>query len=448
MSFKKRIIFFVVGIGLSLLTYSLVFAEQANAQTPAENERILAAVKDWVVGRYDSSEQYQRDIDTGASDTQQHRLMYQLFAPIDASFADGVLVYQQSSMDGSEDPDWITRRGLLQFYVNSETGQVHQRELDFKDSENVFNVHRDPEFLAGLTLEDFTWRENCDFKLTMSEDGLSVSGPMDFGPCRMEMPSGGVMTADDKIHITPDEFWFLGRYLDEDGAVVWGTESDEMNKLKRVGDIDESSAVLVFGGTRNTGLEIIKILAARGDSVTAFVRPTSDVSALNDLGVTLFEGDALDADSVRAAFDAESYGAVISSLGSTRGDSPVDDVGTINVAEAAKATGVDRILMVSSIGAGESKGALPFYVRWILGSALERKTTAENHLMASGLDYTIIRPGGLGEGPASETGQLIEGSEIFAFGQISRAEVARLLVEAFDDPDTERKVYHAIEAAD
>ncbi|MBT6959761.1 MAG: hypothetical protein HOA00_01335, partial [Rhodospirillaceae bacterium] len=186
MSFKKRIIFFVVGIGLSLLTYSLVFAEQANAQTPAENERILAAVKDWVVGRYDSSEQYQRDIDTGASDTQQHRLMYQLFAPIDASFADGVLVYQQSSMDGSEDPDWITRRGLLQFYVNSETGQVHQRELDFKDSENVFNVHRDPEFLAGLTLEDFTWRENCDFKLTMSEDGLSVSGPMDFGPCRME----------------------------------------------------------------------------------------------------------------------------------------------------------------------------------------------------------------------------------------------------------------------
>lgn len=446
MSFKKRIIFFVVGIGLSLLTYNLVFAAQAQAQTPAENERILAAVKEWVVGRYDSSEQYQRDIDMEASDTEQHRLMYQLFAPVDASFADGVLVYQQSSMDGSEDPDWITRRGLLQFYVNSETGQVHQRELDFKDSENVFNAHRDPEFLAGLTLEDFTWREHCDFKLTMSEDGSSISGPMDFGPCRMEMPSGGEMIADDKIHITADEYWFLGRYVDEDGAVVWGTESDELNKLKRVGDLDdnESSNVLVFGGTRNTGLEIIKILAARGDSVTAFVRPTSDVSALNELGVTLFEGDALDADSVKAAFEAGNYGAVISSLGSTRGDSPVDDVGTINVAEAAKATGVDRILMVSSIGAGESSDALPFYVRWILGSALERKTTAETHLMASGLDYTIIRPGGLGDGPASETGQLIEGSEAFVFGQIPRAEVARLLVEAFDDPDTEGKIYHAI----
>ncbi|MGB1876284.1 MAG: CpcT/CpeT family chromophore lyase [Rhodospirillaceae bacterium] len=450
MSLKKRIIFFVVGIGVSFLTYSLVFGNEARAQTPVENERILAAVNEWVSGRYDSSEQYQRDIDMGVADHLQHRLMYQLFAPVDVSFADGVLVYQQSSMDGSEDPDWITRRGLLQFYVNAETGQVHQRELDFKDADNVFNVHRDPEFLAGLTLEDFTWRESCDFKLTMSADGQSISGPMDFGPCRMEMPGGGEMVAEDEIHITSDEYWFLGRYLDNDGAVVWGTESDELNKLKRVSGIDdeESAAVLVFGGTRATGLEIIKILAARGQPVTAFVRPTSDVSALEELGVTVFVGDALEADSVLAAFESDNFGSVISSLGSTRGDSPVDDVGTINVAEAAKATGVDRILMVSSIGAGDSRDALPFYVRWILGSALERKTTAEDHLIASGLDYTIIRPGGLGTGPATETGFLVEGSERFEFGQIPRAEVARLLIQAFDDPDAERKIYHAIEAAD
>ncbi|MDG2242133.1 MAG: CpcT/CpeT family chromophore lyase [Rhodospirillaceae bacterium] len=450
MSFKKRIIFFIIGVGLPFLTYSLFYGIESNAQTPVENDRILVAVKEWISGRYDSSDQYQRDIDMGVADHLQHRLMYQLFAPVDVSFAEGVLVYQQSSMDGSEDPDWITRRGLLQFYVNEETGQVHQRELDFKDADNVFNVHRDPEFLAGLTLEDFTWRENCDFKLTMSPDGQSISGPMDLGMCRMEMPGGGEMVAEDKIHITPDEYWFLGRYLDKDGAVVWGTESDELNKLKRVSSIEDkdSSNVLVFGGTRATGLEIIKLLAARGQPVTAFVRPTSDVSALEELGVTMFVGDALQADSVMAAFESDYFGSVISSLGSTRGDSPVDDIGTINVAEAAKATGVDRILMVSSIGAGDSKDALPFYVRWILGSALERKTTAESHLIASGLDYTIIRPGGLGTGPATETGFLVEGSERFEFGQIPRAEVARLLIEAFDDPDTERKIYHAIEAAD
>jgi uncharacterized protein YbjT (DUF2867 family) len=454
-SLINRIIFFVVGIGVLFLTHSLVFNTETRAQqameTISENDRILTAVKTWVRGRYDSSEQYERDLQNDVPETEQHRLMHQLFVPVEVSFTDGVLIYQQSSMDGTEDPDWITRRGLLQFYVNPETGMVQQRELDFKNSENVFNVHRKPELLASLTLDDFTWRENCDFKLSMSADGMTVSGPMDFGACRMENPgSGEDMIAEDKIHITPDEYWFLGRYVDKDGAVVWGTESDEMNKLKRVGDVDAkgSQGVLVFGGNRATGLEIIKILMERGDDVTAFVRASSDISELEKLGVELFVGDALDATSVRSAFDLGNYRAVISSLGGRRGDSPVDDIGTINLAEAAVATGVDRLFMVSSIGAGDSKDALPFYVRWILGSTLERKTTAENHLMASDLDYTIVRPSGLGDGPATNTGILIEGSDHFEFGQIPRGEVARLLVEAFDNPDTIRKVYHAIAVSD
>ena len=205
---------------------------------------------------------------------------------------------------------------------------------------------------------------------------------------------------------------------------------------------DSPQGVLVFGGTRRTGLEVIKILVDRGEEVTAFVRETSDLSQLEPLGVTFFVGDALDSDSVKAAFDSGSYRAVISSLGGGR-DSQVDDVGTINVAEGAKATGVERILMVSSIGAGESRSAIPFFVRWILGPALERKTTAENHLADSGLNYTIIRPGGLGDGPATGTGVLDDNQQSFEWGRIPRAEVARLLVQAFDDPGSANKIYHA-----
>lgn len=239
MSFKKRILFFIVGIGLAVLTFNFVFAASSAAQSESENQRILNAVADWVNGQYDSAEQVERDIEIGVAEAQQHRLMHQVFAPVDVPFLDGVVIYQQSSIDGSEDPDWIIRRGLLHFYVSPETGQVHQRELSFKEEEKFFNVHRNPEQLTGLSLNDMTWRTNCDFKLIMESDGQAVSGPMDFGPCRMENPgSGEDMVAEDKIRITPDEYWFLGRYLDKDGNVVWGTESDEMNKLKRVSTLE------------------------------------------------------------------------------------------------------------------------------------------------------------------------------------------------------------------
>lgn len=240
MSFKKRILFFIVGVALAVLTFNFVFAAPVRAESEAENQRILDAVANWVHGRYDNAEQVERDIASGVPETQQHRLMHQVFAPVDVPFLDGVVVYQQSSIDGSEDPDWIIRRGLLHFFVSPETGKVHQRELSFKEEEKFVNVHRTPSQLDGLTLEDLTWRTNCDFKLSWESGGNAVSGPMDFGPCRMENPgSGEDMIADDKIRITPDEYWFLGRYVDRDGNIVWGTESDEMNQLNRVATLDD-----------------------------------------------------------------------------------------------------------------------------------------------------------------------------------------------------------------
>ena len=54
-----------------------------------------------------------------------------------------------------------------------------------------------------------------------------------------------------------------------------------------------TAAYLVFGASQRTGLEVAKILAARGDRVTAFVRPTSDRSGLEPLGVDLAVGDPI-----------------------------------------------------------------------------------------------------------------------------------------------------------
>ncbi len=200
--------------------------------------------------------------------------------------------------------------------------------------------------------------------------------------------------------------------------------------------------VMLFGGTRGVGLEIAKILVDRGDTVTALVRPTSDRSGLAPLGVTFAVGDALDENSVRAVFSGQSYDSVISSLGAARGESnAVDDVGMKNVIDAAKAAGVSRVVMVSAVGVGNSKGAVPPNVYQILEPGLVAKDKGETYLRVSGLTYTIVRPGGLDNGPATNTFALIEDPS-GPFERVDRAEVARLTVKALDDDGTIGKTYH------
>lgn len=200
--------------------------------------------------------------------------------------------------------------------------------------------------------------------------------------------------------------------------------------------------ILVFGGTRGVGLETVRILVERGDSVTAFVRATSNREGLEPLGVTFAVGDALDADSVNAVFAGKNFDAVISSLGAARGETnAVDEFGTTNLANAALAHGVKRFVMVSAVGVGTSKNAIPERVYKILEPGLVSKKIGEDYLMGSGLDATVVRPGGLGDGPATNDFALIE-DPTGPFDRVDRAEVARLTVIALDDDSTIGKTYH------
>jgi len=208
----------------------------------------------------------------------------------------------------------------------------------------------------------------------------------------------------------------------------------------------QTDSYIVFGGTGGTGLEIVKLLVENGNEVTAFVRPTSDRSRFETLPVSFVVGDALDAASVSRAISSKPFAAVISSLGSPfLSDHRVDSDGNINVIEGSKLAGIERILMVSSIGAGDSRDAIPGVLRTILGGGLDAKTIAEDHMKTSGLDWTIIRPGNLGDGPATGTARLINDPSAFKAGTVPRAEVARLLVSAIKDPATAEKAFNIIQ---
>ncbi|MDH3739837.1 MAG: SDR family oxidoreductase [Alphaproteobacteria bacterium] len=205
--------------------------------------------------------------------------------------------------------------------------------------------------------------------------------------------------------------------------------------------VTEQGRVIVFGATRNTGLEVVKILRARGEPVTALVRPTSDRSELEALGVDLVEGDAMDPASLAEAFEGQKIRAVVTTIGCLNCEPPPDYEGNRNIAEAAKAAGVKRMLLVTTIGAGDSADTPPFVSRAVLQKILPMKTKAEEHLKGSGLDYTIVRPGGLMSKPPTGNGFLSE--DVKTFGFIFRADLAQLIVACLDDPNTIGKTFAA-----
>jgi uncharacterized protein YbjT (DUF2867 family) len=202
--------------------------------------------------------------------------------------------------------------------------------------------------------------------------------------------------------------------------------------------------VFVAGGTRGVGRAIVEQLASRGTPVVALVRREESRSELESIdGVTAVVGDAFDQKAVENAMDG--CDAAVTTLGGTTDDRRVDYEGNNNVIESAGILGVQRIILVTSIGCGSSKEAAPPSVFEVLKDVLAAKEKAENILMDfyTNSNWTIIRPGGLISAPM--TGKAILTDDNTAIGSIHREDVANLVIQALDSPKTERKVLSAID---
>lgn len=149
--------------------------------------------------------------------------------------------------------------------------------------------------------------------------------------------------------------------------------------------------ILVVGATGMVGGEICRGLAAKGLPFRALVRATTDpakVDALHSLGAATVEGDVCDPASLQAA--CAGADAVIDTVSSmpfsyVPGQNDIQTVdleGAKALVKAAKAAGVKRFIYTSFSGNID----LDFPLR-------NAKRAAEQYLKASGLDYTILRPG-------------------------------------------------------
>lgn len=204
------------------------------------------------------------------------------------------------------------------------------------------------------------------------------------------------------------------------------------------------TGIFLAGASRGVGREIAKNLTAQGMSVVALLQTEDARAELEALGATVVIGDALDGAAIETLVLAQPFDAVISTLGGKPTDSErADFKGNRNLIDAAVKARVKRFLLVSSIGTGESAAALPLQALETLGPVLAEKEQAENHLTASGLTYTIIRPGGLKSEPPRGTAVLTEDPTVA--GSIHRADVAALVCRCLHSERSQNKILSAVD---
>ena len=182
--------------------------------------------------------------------------------------------------------------------------------------------------------------------------------------------------------------------------------------------------VLIAGGHGKIARHLIRILAVQGHTARGLIRNPDHAADIEADGGTAVPCD-LERDDV--APHARGADAIVFAAGAGPGSGPerkqtVDFGGAVRCIEAAEALGVRRFLMVSSIGAHDPEGAseaMRPYVR--------AKAAADERLAATGLDWTIVRPGSLRDEPG--TGRVDLSTELGRRGTVPREDVASVLAE-------------------
>jgi putative NADH-flavin reductase len=162
--------------------------------------------------------------------------------------------------------------------------------------------------------------------------------------------------------------------------------------------------IVVFGASRGTGLKVVEQALAAGHGVTAFVR-SSDKFTLQHPGLTLFQGDVLDAAAVEKAIDGQD--AVISTLGPARpAVVGMMEIAARNIVNAMKKHGIRRIVSTTGAGIRQVEDQPKFIDRFIslLLDLFAKQVVLDSAanvrvIMASDLDWTIVRFPRLMDGP-------------------------------------------------
>jgi uncharacterized protein YbjT (DUF2867 family) len=190
--------------------------------------------------------------------------------------------------------------------------------------------------------------------------------------------------------------------------------------------------VLVAGGHGKIAMRLLRLLAAEGHRARGLIRNSGQAADLEALGAVAILGD-LEVDASLAEY-VQGADVLVFAAGAGPGSGPerkrtVDLGGAVKLVDAALAGGVHRYVMISSIGADR-----PHAASGSMRPYLEAKAEADQYLMASGLEYTIVRPGSLTDDPG--TGRVRVSTGLGGRGDIPRDDVAAVIAQVLDAPNT------------
>jgi nucleoside-diphosphate-sugar epimerase len=189
--------------------------------------------------------------------------------------------------------------------------------------------------------------------------------------------------------------------------------------------------VAIAGGHGQIALRLAKRLSGRGDQVVALIRNPDHTDDVRQTGAEPAVVDLEHASETEVAEAIAGADAVVFAAGAGPGSGSarkdtMDYGGAVKLIVAAQQAGVRRYLIVSSMGADpDAPGDDTFSVY------LRAKGRADDAVRASGLDATVVRPGGLTDDPG--TGRVRLGERLPS-GQVSRDDVAAVLVAVLDAP--------------
>ncbi|MEM8860900.1 MAG: SDR family oxidoreductase [Chloroflexota bacterium] len=193
--------------------------------------------------------------------------------------------------------------------------------------------------------------------------------------------------------------------------------------------------ISVIGATGKTGLQLVQQGLDQGYKVTGFVRDTSKMEVSHP-NLTIVEGDVLKAETIDPAVVGQDY--VFCALGADGfKETTTLSEGTKNVIAAMQRNDVNKLIVITVMGAHESWQQLSLFARILfrilLKNVLKDHERQEIIVQESSIEYVIVRPGQLVDG--EHTGHYTHGADGgFKEGRLTRANLADFMLTQIEDP--------------